>query len=158
MKVIIDGCDLTGKTTLINQIKAYYNDPKLSHLHFSYKDRRDYEFYDTMLDKENFIADRHFLDEMIYPEVFNRKNSLNPGEFTELYMKCLNNNIKIIILTCSEEELLRRSKTRNEEKEVAENLIAINEKFIRLADYYNLQTFDTTKNKLTEIIDFIERN
>lgn len=157
MKVIIDGCDLTGKTTLINQVKAYYNDPKLSHLHFSYKDRRDYEFYDTMLDKENFIADRHFIDEAIYPEVFNRANGLKPGELTELFMKCLNNNIKIIILTCSDEELLKRSKTRNEEKEVAENLININKKFIALAAYYNLQIFDTTKNKLTDIIEFIER-
>ena len=26
MKIIIDGCDLTGKTTLIKKIKDYYND------------------------------------------------------------------------------------------------------------------------------------
>ena len=63
-KVIIDGCDLTGKTTLINKLIAYYNDPDLSYLHFSYRDRTDYDFYNTMLDKENFISDRHFIDEI----------------------------------------------------------------------------------------------
>lgn len=158
MKVIIDGCDLTGKTTLINQIKAYYNDPKLSHLHFSYKDRRDYDFYNTMLDKENFIADRHFLDEAIYPEIFDRETELTRFRFDDLLIKCITNGIKIIILTCSDEELLKRSKTRNEEKEVAENLLRINSSFIGLAKFYNLQVFDTTKNKLTEIIEYIERN
>lgn len=77
MKVIITGCDLTGKTTLINKLKAYYNDQDLSILHFSYRDRKDFDFYNTMLDKTNFIADRHFLDEAIYPGIFNRKPELN---------------------------------------------------------------------------------
>ncbi|MDD3267653.1 MAG: hypothetical protein PHC75_10810 [Burkholderiales bacterium] len=158
MKIIIDGCDLTGKTTLINQILAYYNDPSLSYLHFSYRDRRDYDFYNTILDKENFIADRHFLDEMIYPKVFNREPGLTRFKYEDLLMKCLNNDIKIIILTCSDEELLKRSKTRTEEPEVIDNLLAINKQFKDLAYIYNLQIFDTTKNKLTDVIEYIERS
>lgn len=156
MKVIVDGCDLTGKTTLINQLKAYYNDPKLSTLHFSYRDRRDFDFYNTMLDKENFIADRHFLDEAIYPAVFNREPKLNRFEYEDLLMKCLNNNVKILILTCSDEELLKRAKTRNEEPEVLKNLININKAFINLAYEYDLMVFDMTLHRLGDVINFIE--
>lgn len=156
MKVIIDGCDLTGKTTLINQIKAYYNEPKLSALHFSYRDRRDFDFYNTMLDKKNFIADRHFLDEAIYPAVFNRECNLNIIEFDTLIKKCKDENIKILILTCGDEELLKRAKTRNEEPEVINNLLKINKQFMNLADEYDLTVFDMTLHKLTDVINFIE--
>lgn len=156
MKIIIDGCDLTGKTTLIKKIKDYYNDDRLSTLHFSYRDRTDYEFYNTMLCKDNFISDRHFLDEIIYPEIFNRYPNLTINQFNLLIERCKEENIKIIILACSDDELLKRSKTRNEEKEVAENLLKINRKFIKLAKDYNLYLVDTTKVSFEEIIDYIE--
>lgn len=157
VKIIIDGCDFTGKTTLINALRIYFTSDKLSYLHFSYNDRRDYEFYNTILDKKNFIADRHFLDEAIYPEVFNRVSCLSENEFETLINKCKNENIKIIILTCSNEELEKRSKQRgNEEEEVLNNLIHINNKFIELAKQYNLQVFDTTINSLSDIMEYIK--
>lgn len=157
MKIIVDGCDFTGKTTLINQLLQHYNSSKLSYLHFSYRDRRDYNFYNTMLDKVDFIADRHFLDELIYPKVFNRLPGFTDFEFAELMEKCKDQDIKIIILTCSNEELLKRSKTRHgEEPEVLRNLIDINEKFIKLANMCDLHLFDTTINSLDEIISYIE--
>ena len=97
MKVIITGCDLTGKTTLISKLREHYNDSTLSYLHFSYRDRRDVYFYQTMLDKEHFIADRHFPDEMIYPEIFNRKSQLHRTDFEMLLEYCKVKDIKIII-------------------------------------------------------------
>ena len=160
-KVIIDGCDLTGKTTLINKLIAYYNDPDLSYLHFSYRDRTDYDFYNAMLDKENFISDRHFIDEIIYPLIFNRKANLNTTEFAKLLDKCNKENIKIIILITDPSELLKRMRDE-EEPEIKNNLLKINESFIDLAKHYNLQVFDTSKDSFENIVAYIggknERN
>ena len=156
MKVIIDGCDLVGKSTLIKKLKAYYNNDRMSYLHFSYRDRTDYEFYNMMLDKKDFIADRHFIDEMIYPAVFNREGQLSDMDFLALLDKCKKENIKIIILTISQDELLNRSREREEEKEVQENLLKINRKFVELAIAHDLQIFNTTINSFDEIVNYIE--
>ena len=157
MKVIIEGCDLTGKTTLINKLKNYYNDDRLSYLHFSYKDRTDYEFYNTILDKENFIADRHFLDEIIYSEIFNRKCGLTAEEYLNLIMKCKKNNIKILILTSDNKTLLNRLLNRGEdEKEVRDNLFKINDYFKKLSKEFYFPLIDTTKVSFEEIINYIE--
>lgn len=157
MKVIIDGCDLTGKTTLIKKIKDYYNDDKLSYLHFSYRDRTDYDFYNIMLDKENFIADRHFLDEVIYAEIFERQCNLTLEDYLSLLYKCNKNKIKIIILTCNNNELLKRLNERGEsEEKVKNNLFKINEYFRSLAYEFSLYLVDTTKTSFEEIIKYIE--
>ena len=156
MKVIIDGCDLVGKSTLIKKLKAYYNNDRISYLHFSYRDRTDYDFYNMMLDKKDFISDRHFIDEMIYPDVFNRDGQLSDMDFLALLDKCKKEDIKIIILTISQDELLRRSKEREEEKEVQENLLKINRKFVELAIEHDLQIFNTTINSFEEIVNYIE--
>lgn len=157
MKVIIDGCDLTGKTTLIKKLKDYYNNDDLSYLHFSYKDRTDYNFYNIMLDKQNFIADRHFLDEIIYSEIFNRKCGLTSEEYIKLINKCKKENIKIIILTVDNFTLLERLKKRGEEeKEVCNNLFKINNYFNKLAETFNFKLIDTTKDSIDDIIIYIE--
>ena len=157
MKVIITGCDLTGKTTLISKLREHYNDSTLSYLHFSYRDRRDVYFYQTMLDKEHFIADRHFLDEMIYPEIFNRKSQLKSEDFEMLLKYCKLNDIKIIILTLSQDELLQRSRLRNEEPEIQANLLKINRAYVDMAIEYNIPIFNTTINSFEEIIEYIDR-
>ena len=157
MKVIIDGCDLTGKTTLIKKIKDYYNDDKLSYLHFSYRDRTDYDFYNTMLDKENFIADRHFLDERIYARIFERDYNLTIEEYLSLIGKCKENNIKIIILTTDDFTLTDRLNKRGEnEEKVRNNLLEINDYFIDLAHAFNFYLVDTTRTSFEDIIKYIE--
>lgn len=157
MKVIITGCDLTGKTTLIKKLKQYYNSDKLSIMHFSNKDRRDFEFYNTMLDKENFISDRHFLDELIYSEIFKRTPGLSNEEFLKLINKCKIENIKILILTCETDILKKRLLIRGEEeKEVCENLIKINNYFKNLAKTFNFPLIDTMKVSINDIINYIE--
>ena len=157
MKLIIDGCDLTGKTTLIKKIKDYYNDDKLSYLHFSYRDRTDYDFYNTMLDKENFIADRHFLDEIIYSEIFERKCGLTTEEYLNLIRKCKKENIKIIILTTDNNTIQKRLLERGEnEEKVKNNLFRINEYFRSLAYEFDFYLIDTTKTNFENIIKYIE--
>lgn len=157
MKIIIDGCDLVGKSSLIEKLKKHFSYKKnISYLHFSYRDRTDYGFYNTFLDKEDFISDRHFIDEMVYPKFFNRRQGITEEEFVSLLKKCKNKDIKIIILTVDDETLLERSKERQEEKAVADNLLEINREFKKLSKKYNLPLFDTTKNSLEEIIDFLE--
>lgn len=157
MKLILDGCDLTGKTTLIKKIVNYYNDDRLSYLHFSYKDRTDYEFYNTMLDKENFISDRHFIDEVIYPIIFDREFGITHEEFQLLMNKCKAENIKIIILTVDNQTLLERLNVRGENEEAVRNrLLDINNMFIDLANEYDLKLVNTEVDSFEEIISYIE--
>lgn len=86
MKIILEGCDCTGKTTLAKQLCEKYN---LYYSHVTSKDPNDFEFYFNTMKTDNIIWDRHLLGEMIYPTVYNRKGNLN----LKIFIKCQNVNI-----------------------------------------------------------------
>ena len=130
MRVIIEGADGVGKSTIAKKIAEKFN---LSLVHFTNKDPRDLNFYYQSLRKNNVVYDRSFLSEMIYPKIFNRPEKLKEYEFKYLLEKANELDIKIIIINNYDFEL-----KKFEEKVIRNNIESIKNDYLTLAGKYNL--------------------
>lgn len=155
MKLIITGHDFSGKSTILKEIWKKENNDKMSYIHLSYREPTDYNFYNRTLDFSNFIMDRCFIDEIIYPEVFNRVPKLSYEGVKNLIDKCNREDINIIIFTCSNEEIKNRIIKRGtyEEPEVLNNIFKIKEKYKYIAEFFNIPLLDTTNKSIEEITE-----
>lgn len=130
MRIIIEGADGVGKSTIAKKIAEKFN---LSLVHFTNKDPRDLDFYYQSLRKNNVVYDRNFLSEMIYPKIFNRPEKLKEYEFQYLLEKAKELDIKIIIINNYDFEL-----KNFEESVIKNNIELIKGDYLTLAGKYNL--------------------
>lgn len=154
MRIILEGCDGTGKTTLAKILADKYG---LDVCHCTQHDGKDYDFYFQTLRKENVIWDRHTLGELIYPEIFNRPSEINLEEVWSLVRYAKENDIKFFVLTTDQETLRKRLLSRGtEDYRIIKNCKEIDKRFKDLAVYFSLPIIDTTKMTLQEIFDLIK--
>ena len=154
MEIIIEGCDGVGKTTLVNKLKKHYN---IDSMHITSKDPNNYKFYKQLLKKKDIIYDRHFIGEMIYPSIFNRKQKLSNHKFKKLLKYCRKHNIKIIILTTSDSIISQRLYERgNEHIKILQNIHDINLQFKNIAKKYNIEIIDTLEVNTRTIYKWLE--
>lgn len=159
MKLIITGPDYAGKSTVLQQLWEKYNDGKMSYIHLSYREPTDKLFYEETLEFSSFLMDRCFIDELIYPNVFNRQQNLEFDEALYLINKCAEKQIPILIFTCSDEELKRRIMQRvdiEEEPEVLQNILDIRDKYLKFAEVFKLPVVDTSNKTPEELAEYIE--
>lgn len=89
--IIIEGVDRTGKTTLANNLKQYFerrdDDRNTTLLHFSAPEKPALEEYLTHFAimgydpaRHNLIIDRHYLGEAVWPNIFGRKPLMSGAE------------------------------------------------------------------------------
>ena len=140
MRIIIEGADGTGKSTLVNKLKERY---KTDTLHITNLDPNDFEFYKQSLRKSNIIYDRNLLGEMVYPSIFGRSGNLEWYELSYLLSLALENNIKIIVLTASNETLNDRLSRKFEYETVINNINKINGAFIDIAERFEIKILNT---------------
>lgn len=130
MRIIIEGADGVGKTTIAEKIAEKFN---LSLVHFTNKDPRDLNFYYQSLRKNNVVYDRSFLSEMIYPKIFNRPQKLKKYEFEYLLEKAKELEIKIIILNNDNYGL-----KDSEDKVIKNNINKIKDDYLKLGGKYSI--------------------
>jgi len=154
-KIIVEGCDGVGKTTLIKKLIKKYD--ITSYVHVNRHDSNSFLFYLFTENKTDVIFDRHFIGEMIYPKVFNRKSDLTKNLF-ELLLDNFTKQEKtfICILTADDDVLLNRIKV-NEYDEVKNNIVEINRQFVEIGKKYNIPIIDTTKTSFEKICEMIEK-
>ena len=114
MIIIVEGPDLAGKTTLINQlnIKGEYDV-----VHFDAPDD-DFDYkadYLNVLDKENVILDRYFFSEIVYSKVFERQCRLSAETMEKIKEKLKNKPHTLIYINPGIETLKRRYRERGDE-------------------------------------------
>lgn len=154
MKIILEGCDGTGKTTLAKILADRYG---LDICHCTQDDPGDYEFYRQTLRKENVIWDRHTLGELVYPRVFGRKPKIGPEDARLLMHYAKESDVKVFVLTTDIESIHNRIDARGDEDiRVHDNLAEINRKFRLYATEFRIPIIDTSKMTLKEIFNLIE--
>jgi len=152
--IVIEGCDLCGKSTLVKRLSEKYN---LDIMHCTSHDPKDYTFYFNLLRKKNVVYDREWIGELIYPEIYMRISQLSIPEANNLMKFSNENNVKTLVLTCENEELQKRLSIRGEEVEsVKENLSKINDSFVKYANQFNIPLVDTSKVDFEDICHYIE--
>ena len=155
LKVIIEGGDGTGKSTLIRKLLCSFDN--VNTLHLSYRDATSREFYSNLLDINRIIFDRQFLSEIVYSTVFDRKCALSEEDINMLLKRCEELNVKILILDVPVETIKKRLAVRGEDEEaVLRNTLFIKNEFLRLAQKYNLPVINTEEVALTDIVNYIE--
>lgn len=155
MKIILEGCEGVGKTTLAQKFVEKY---KLDYVHITNKDPNDYSFYKETLRKEDVVYDRHFLGEMIYPKIYNRKGNLNTRQLKKLLKFARKNKVHILILTTDIEIVQQRVKERNKYKPefITTKLTEIHHEFFNLGVKYGIYLVDTNKMPFDYICEVIE--
>lgn len=156
MIVILEGADGSGKTTLAKTLVNWgYN--KLN-----VPAKEDVDAYSKYLvyghDSQIFIADRSFISDLVYRSVDNKEVGT-----LDFYQIALILTTKIKIIYCKTDTSFNDAITRGEDNitdyythkkisDAYDTVISIIYKFARV----NVMTYDWSKNKLSDVINFIE--
>lgn len=150
MIVIFEGCDCTGKTSLINEFKKYVPEP-LVIKHFSappknmsQRDQHDYcmiEYYTEIALQQNFpninfLYDRFYFGEQIYAPRF---RGYHPQYISNLEKRLNDLNAYLVLVTASADVVMKRFDGNFIKKNDIPDLLF---EFAELFDYSNI------KNKL----------
>ena len=154
MRIILEGADGTGKTTLANILAHKYG---LDICHCTQHDPADFNFYRETMRKENVIWDRHTIGELIYPIVFDRVAKVTPQEAKAIISMAIAEDVKIFVLTCDQEILEKRVAERGiEHEKITENLAWIDQKFKECAKWLGVPIIDTSNMTLGQIFNLVE--
>ena len=154
MRIILEGADGTGKTTLANILAHKYG---LDICHCTQHDPADFNFYRETMRKENVIWDRHTIGELIYPIVFDRVAKVTPQEAKAIISMAIAEDVKIFVLTCDQEILEKRVAERGiEHEKITENLAWIDQKFKECARWLGVPIIDTSNMTLGQIFNLVE--
>lgn len=154
MKIILEGPDGSGKTTLARILADKYG---LDICHCTQHDPADFNFYKETMKKENVVWDRHTIGELIYPIVFSRDPQVTAHEAKAVIDMAKASGVKIFVLTCELEVLAKRIEARaTEHPKIVENLEFIDKSFRECAKWMNVPVIDTSKMTLDEIFNLCE--
>lgn len=148
MRIIVDGNDGVGKTTLAKKLQAEFNIK--SYVHLSYSDPRDFEFYYNILRKDNVIFDRSFMDEPIYAFVLNRKPEIDLADEVELYD--LVSDLGYIVIICHTDKKLNKG---DEFKSIIENEELIDNYFKDASNTPGFIYFDPLNDNYDQLVNLI---
>lgn len=155
MRVIIEGAEGTGKSTLAAALAEKHG---LDVCHCGRDDPGDYEFYLHTSRKENCVWDRHTIGELIYPKVFNRPGRLNAEDCHLVIWKYQVSGGKAVVLTAPTDTIMERLATRGEKRNhlTREMVEEIDRDFRWFANTMRVPVIDTSKHSVDEIVKMIE--
>jgi len=149
MRIIVDGNDGTGKSTICRQIQKELG--ITSYVHLSYKDPTDFDFYYNIFKKQDVIFDRSFMDEPIYADVLGRISKLSDNEVIKLHEHIQNMPKTKIIICVSDNNLY----DEDEDVRIIENRKKIDTNFLNIAKKYNYFLYNMNKNNFNELIKYL---
>lgn len=155
MRIIIEGCDGTGKTSVVEKLanRLHCDIIRLTHD----GDGTIRKYMEVMV-PDNMVHDRCFISELIYPKYFGRKPKFDDTVEDTLFDLLDSYGCKVFILTASESELKKRLEARGDEYikdfELVKN---INRDYVTLSDSCLFPLVDTTGKTVDEIVNEIER-
>lgn len=153
IRIIIEGSDGTGKTTIAKELAELYN---LSYVHLTNNDPKDVDFYYQLLRKKNIVADRHFISEWIYPGVFDREPEIDFSSLEKLIGAVEKEKIVVVILTANLNDIKLRIEPKDEYQEVKNNLEWINRQFVEFALVHGMSIFNTSLYSIDELVSKID--
>lgn len=150
MKVILEGPDGVGKSTLANYLNQKYN---LNILHSSSETSNTLDYHMGLVEFDGVVLDRANLGEIVYPEVYNREPKMTWDEQIDFMNSCNSDDIIYIIFYASNfDDLKERLFKRGDTEQVLKNAEKINLVFKTLAKmlsefYSNVYALDISKDK-----------
>lgn len=155
VRIMVEGADGTGKTTIINNLAEIYN---CNVLHLTKWGPRNINRYKEQLNLHDVIFDRSFISELVYKQAFFKKPLLSFKEVLKLLKYAKKKGWKIIILTNDEKTLKDRLISRgNEDPEIINRIVEINNLYKTYASSFDITMIDTSdKNYFEKIIEIVK--
>lgn len=168
-KIVFEGPNNVGKSTLIKKLKRLQNDLKLVEVeHVTEVCPNDYVFYEDLLSSsEPMIFDRLHLGEMIYSNIFGRECKLSPDEFDRLLTTHKDHTLIVIVdadydfiirATQAKQEFFDYNISKKERKEYYDMwqylhpLESIGIKAIRIKNHWDEETTSELLGRLIEAL------
>lgn len=150
MRIIIEGADGSGKTTLAKRLSEHYG---LSYVDMRGRDIMSFPFLYHTLDKIDVVWDRHFISERIYSDFYNLPFRITKGQEKTLVQKCDDHNIKIIVCIPDEHKLLD-----NEDEDIVKKHQELVDGYREFCDKFNITPIDPFKMTFEEVLKMIEED
>lgn len=107
MKIVVEGADGVGKSTLVNKLVEKLNFP-MAHPTDETENTYQYDL-ELLSSSEDIIIDRLILSEIVYSSVFSRVPLIDMNEFMLLLEEI---DVMIIMYASNDEDLFNRLKNR----------------------------------------------
>lgn len=151
MRILLDGSDGTGKTSLIKRLSDEY---KADVIHLTKSGCKEPYAYSEKAMLHNIIMDRGFTSEYIYSFYFNRPTLVDKAMFENLLYIYQNiYNWKIIFLCCDPKVAVERISKRGIDKESLEKIQKLNMLYLTLATTNGIPLIDTTNLTPEEVFE-----
>lgn len=141
MRIVIEGVDGTGKSSLIEKLCADYG---LDFIKMTGPGWKEFESYFQKAGVDNVIHDRSFISEFVYSTIYNRKSVIDKDAFEMLLLLYRKYGTKIIILTADVPEVMRRIKVRATDNEKENDIIRRKIAYDLIAKIFGIDIIDTT--------------
>lgn len=153
MRVLIDGVDGTGKTSVCEKLANKFG---CNIVHLTHDGDRNFKAYSEAMIPDNMVHDRTFLSEIIYPKNFGRASRLMDSSIPALYQLIEQYDAKVFILTADNDEIVRRLNLRGDEfLDDFEKIKGINYDYIQIALIQEYILIDTTNKTIDEVVEEI---
>ena len=153
MRIALDGCDGTGKTTITEKLA---NKLGCNIVRLTYNGDRSTRAYHQLMRADRVVHDRTFLSELIYPKYFNRETRLTVKDVPALFGMLSLYHIKVFILTASTETIQKRIGARGDEFiSDMSKFEGINQDYLDIAKEHGYTVIDTTNKTIDEIVEEI---
>ena len=154
MRIIVEGPDGAGKSTLVRKLADHFKCDILAMTEKGSKEKRDYLDKATL---DNIVSDRSFLSEMVYTQVFERENPISVQEYEALIKHYLSHGWIFLILDASAKALTERLNLRGDEDEYKIKQISDIRVFYRaIAYFYDLPVINTEELDVDQLIKDLE--
>lgn len=155
MRVLIDGVDGTGKTSVSEKLANAIGCNIVRLTHYG---SRDFRAYSEAMIVDNMVHDRTFMSEMIYPQYFGRQCRLNGNCGNALFRLIDQYDAHVFILTASEDELIKRLSLRGDEfLDDFSKVKEIDAEYRTIAYLHEFHLIDTTHKTIDQVVNEIRR-
>lgn len=159
IKIIVDGMDASGKSTLVDALAKEFDLPKRRE---TSKDENTFDWYMKEYSNGSFVSDRSFISEHIFAPVFKRARKINDEEAIKIHNYLVDNyTIFIIAINGTHQSFKRIHKERGEKpaydyklvKRDWLNWIGVTRKFRRNTIVIG---YDLNKHKVEEVVNHVK--
>ena len=118
MKIIVEGPNNVGKSTIINELKSLQLFNNYNVEYFGANTPKTLDFYkDVLNDYDNIICDRYMISELVYSEYYKRTSLVDIEDCIKIINDhvCRNNDIVIIFVDAQYEFIVNSCNVKQEE-------------------------------------------